>query len=172
MNEEVAESSLGSGGVYVLPFFQGRGTPDWNSAARGAFAGMSLSTTRGDLARAVLESIALEAANHVALLEGIGGQAAAIVVGGGLTNQPLFPQMLADATNRQVLREHGKVEGTARGAWMSAAVTLGLVDGFEEAFAVAAQDSVYDPYEPNAANVPCYQQMRERINELYAKTQA
>ena len=168
MNEEVEGSSLGSGGVYVLPFFQGRGTPDWNSAAHGAFAGMSLSTTRGDMAHAVLEAIALEAANHVKLLEQQGGEAAAIVVGGGLTNQPIFPQMLADATGRTVLRERGTVEGTARGAWMSAAVQLGLVDGFEEAFDVAARDSAYDPYEPIESNIPLYQEMRLRMNDLYA----
>lgn len=172
MNGEVATSPVGSGGVYVLPFFQGRGTPDWNSSAHGAFAGMSLSTSRGDMARAVLEGIALEAANHVVLLEKQGGTAAAICVGGGITNQPLFPQMLADATGRQVLRERATVESTARGAWMSAAVTLGLVDDFDEAFGVAARDSVYDPYEPNPGTVPLYQEMRARMNDLYARIEA
>lgn len=170
MNREVADSTLGAGGVYVLPFFQGRGTPDWNSAAQGTFAGLSLSTSRGDLARAVLEAIALEAANHVELLESQGGKATAICVGGGLTKQPLFPQMLADASGRTVLRERGTVESTARGAWMSAAVTLGIVEDFEEAFSVAAHDSVYEPYEPNPELAPCYQKMRARMNELYAKT--
>lgn len=171
MNQEVAESPMGAGGVYVLPFFQGRGTPDWNSAARGAFAGMSLSTSRGDMARAVLESIALEAANHVSLLERQGGKAAAICVGGGLTNQPLFPQMLADACGRQVLHERGTVESTARGAWMSAAVTLDLVEDFEEAFSVAAGNSVFEPYEPDPASCAFYQEHRERMNELYNKVE-
>lgn len=169
MNAEVAESPLGAGGVYVLPFFQGRGTPDWNSAARGSFAGLSLATTRGDIARAVLESIALEAANHVELLEREGGKAAAICIGGGLTNQPIFPQMLADATGRQTLRERDETEGTARGAWMSAAVTLGLVRNFEEAFSVAASESTYEPCDPDPANVARYREMRKRMNEHYAR---
>lgn len=169
MNSAVTASPLGAGGVSALPFFQGRGTPDWNSAARGAFTGLSLSTTRGDLARAALEAIALEAANHVALLEAEGGQATAICVGGGLTNLPLFPQMLADASGRQVLRERGSVEGTARGAWMSAAVTLGLIDGYEEAFAVAASESSYDPFDPDPEAVPHYQAMRTQMNELYER---
>lgn len=170
MNNAVAASPVGAGGVSALPFFQGRGTPDWNSAAHGAFAGLSLSTTRGDLARAALEAIALEAANHVELLEAQGGRAAAICVGGGLTNQPLFPQMLADASGRTVLREQGAVEGTARGAWMSAAVTLGLVSDFEEAFTVAASRSAYDPYKPNEATAVRYQELRTRMNELYLQT--
>ena len=171
MNSQVAASPLGAGGVSALPFFQGRGTPDWNNAARGTFTGLSLSTTRGDLARAALEAIALEAANHVALLEEAGGRAAAICVGGGLTNLPLFPQMLADASGRQVLRERGNVEGTARGAWMSAAVTLGMIDGYEEAFAVAASESTYEPFDPDPATIPFYQEMRAQMNELYARVE-
>lgn len=171
MNQEVAESPLGARGVHVLPFFQGRGTPEWNSAAQGAFAGLSLSTSRGDLARAALESIVLEAANHIELLEREGGRATAICVGGGLTNQPVFAQMLADASGRTVLRERGTVESTARGAWMSAAVTLGLVADYEEAFEVAASDSEYDPYEPNAQLAERYQDMRAQINELYKRVE-
>ncbi len=172
MNAEMAASPLGAGGVQVLPFFQGRGTPDWNSAARGAFTGLSLSTTRGDLARAALEGIAIEAASHVQLLESQSGTAAAICIGGGLTNQPLFAQMLADASGRRVLRERGTVESTARGAWMSAAVAMGLVNDFEEAFTVAAGNSAFDPFEPEAANTVRYQELSSRMTELYAHVEA
>lgn len=171
MNREVETSQRGCSGVSMLPFFQGRGTPDWNSSARGMLAGLSLYTTRGDIARAALEAIAMEAANHVDLLEQQGGQAAAICVGGGLTNQPLFPQMLADASGRQVLRERGTFESTARGAWMSAAVTLGIVQDYEEAFAVAARASVFDPYHPDAEVHAYFQDQRERMNDLYAKVE-
>lgn len=83
---------------------------------------------------------------------------------------PLFPQMLADASGRMVLRERGKVESTARGAWMTAAVTLGLVKDYEEAFELAASDSSYDPYEPNEQLLERYQEMGARMNELYANT--
>ncbi len=77
--------------------------------------------------------------------------------------------MLADATGHQTLREREETEGTSRGAWMSAAVTLGLVRDFEEAFSVAASESSYDPCDPNPANVARYREMRERMNDRYAR---
>ena len=53
---------------------------------------------------------------------------------------------------------------------MSAAVTLGLVSDFEEAFTVAASRSAYDPYKPNEATAVRYQELRTRMNELYLQT--
>ena len=41
------------------------------------------------------------------------------------------------------------------------------LEDFEEAFTVAARESHYDAYEPDAGNVERYQEMRTRMNNLY-----
>jgi glycerol kinase len=58
MNDEAEAAGPGAHGVSLLPHFSGSGTPGWNSAARGLFAGLSAGTKRGDLARAILEGMA------------------------------------------------------------------------------------------------------------------
>ena len=51
------KSKPGANGVVVLPYFSGERTPINDPYARGLFFGLSLSTTRADLYRAVLEGV-------------------------------------------------------------------------------------------------------------------
>ena len=51
-----------AGGVTFVPALAGLGAPHWAPDARGAFAGLSLGTGRGHLARAVAEGIAASVA--------------------------------------------------------------------------------------------------------------
>ena len=43
-----------------MPALAGLGAPYWKDRARAALTGMSLATTRADVARATLEAIALQ----------------------------------------------------------------------------------------------------------------
>lgn len=55
---EAATSPKGAKGLLCLPHFSGERTPLHDPAAKGAFFGLNLTHTRGDLYRAVLEGIA------------------------------------------------------------------------------------------------------------------
>ncbi|MDA8427353.1 MAG: FGGY family carbohydrate kinase, partial [Treponema sp.] len=136
INEEAASSPPGAHGVLLLPHFKGAGSPHWNPNAKGLFFGLSLGTSRGDMARALLEGIAAEMAQNVSLIEALTGPAREVRVSGGLSNFPLYNQIQADLYGRRVLRS-GDGEATARGAWISAAVRLGLYDSHAAAFAAA-----------------------------------
>ena len=56
--------------MYVASIFQGRATPQWNPKATASFTNVTLSTTRGDMARALLEGIAYEIRNNLDIVEG------------------------------------------------------------------------------------------------------
>src|SRR6185503_8631106 len=52
-----------SGGIYVVPAFAGLGAPHWDPYARGAILGITRGTTAAHIARAAIESIALQVAD-------------------------------------------------------------------------------------------------------------
>lgn len=169
INAAVESSPAGANGCLALPYFQGRGTPDWNSAARGAFVNLSLGTTRADMVRAVLEAIALEAKNNIDVMEGYAGSFREIYIGGGLTHFDGFNQIQSDVYQKPLLKEKASAEQTAYGAWLGAAVTLGLLPSYEAAF--EAREREYLRYTPNPANREVYgirqQQLKDTYRSLY-----
>ena len=46
--------------LLVLPYFSATGTPYFDTRAKGAIIGLQLSTTKGEITRALLEGVALE----------------------------------------------------------------------------------------------------------------
>ncbi len=62
LEAEAAASPIGANGVVMVPYWQGCMTPFWDSAARGVIGGLSGSTRRGDIYRALLEGLVLEQA--------------------------------------------------------------------------------------------------------------
>jgi rhamnulokinase len=80
--------------------------------------------TPGQLARCVLESLAVSYATQIAILEKISGRTIRVVhiVGGG-SRSALLNQFTADATGRDVVA--GPVEGTAIGNLLIQAVAAG-----------------------------------------------
>src|SRR6185295_15997359 len=59
-SETLARSVDDAGGVTLVPAFVGLGAPYWRSDARGALLGLTRGTTRAHVARATLESMALQ----------------------------------------------------------------------------------------------------------------
>ena len=77
--------------VVCVPALQGLGTPSWDASARGALLGLSLGTTRADLARAVVDGVLHQVADAV---EAIGVEE--LWVDGGLSRSDWIVQRLAD----------------------------------------------------------------------------
>ena len=58
--EAMAESIPDNGGLYFVPAFTGLGAPHWNMNARGMMIGITAATTKEQMARAALESMAYQ----------------------------------------------------------------------------------------------------------------
>lgn len=167
VNAEVEKSPAGAKGTLALPYFQGRGTPDWNSEARGAFLNLTPNASRGDLARTLLESIALEAANSVELLKGYIGGEGDLFINGGLTKFDEFNRIQASAYNCPV-RKSSNPEQTSLGAWSSAAVALGIYADHATAIAKAKADDVITEYAPVPEWTGIYKEKRAEMNRIYS----
>jgi glycerol kinase len=108
-------ASAASRGVFFVPALAGLGCPHWDRAARGAWLGLSLDTSRQDLARAVLEGVALRTAELVRAFAAVSGRPVTrLSVDGGLTRSGYFVAFLADAVG-QPIELAGMADMTALG---------------------------------------------------------
>ena len=114
--EALAASVPDAGGVVLVPAFTGLGSPHWDPYARGAILGLTRGSNRAHLARAALESIALQVAELLAAMEGDAGRPLSElrVDGGGAANALLL-QLQADLLGVPVVRP-AVTETTALGA--------------------------------------------------------
>jgi sugar (pentulose or hexulose) kinase len=124
--EAMLEATNSPSGLLWLPHLAGSGAPDPEPSARGTLLGLTQSTTRAQIARAVLEGTALELRR---LLEGLEIVANArferIVVTGGHTLSAMWLQLKADALHRD-LEILEMPEATLLGAAILASVAAGV----------------------------------------------
>ena len=165
MNEEAAQSPVGSNGVMMLPHFEGSAAPYWNPMAKGMFFNLSLASKRCDLTRSILEGIALEIKSNLSLIENLVGDIFMVSVAGGLTTLGLFNQIQSDAFNKMVIR-YDNNEASSLGALMSAGVTLKFYTDYE---AGLKKISTADPlvYHPDVENGKKYAKLLIRKDTLY-----
>lgn len=125
INLEVAAEPPGCDGLICYADFAGRGCPDTDPHARGMFTGIGLQHTRGSFARAVLEGICFDIFRCIQHMVALGIPVHRIQSTGGLTNFPVFNQILADISGMEV-RVASCREATATGTFFAACTALGL----------------------------------------------
>ncbi|MFT3673192.1 FGGY family carbohydrate kinase [Aestuariivirga sp.] len=91
-----------SRGLCFVPALSGLACPHWDRNAAGLWIGLGLDTTKADMMQAMLEGIALRAAEVMQAMAGMLPLAATISIDGGLANNPYFAGFLANALNRTV----------------------------------------------------------------------
>ncbi|HEU5085245.1 MAG TPA: FGGY-family carbohydrate kinase [Acidimicrobiales bacterium] len=124
-SDAVAATVPDAGDVMFVPALSGLGTPHWDHGARGTLVGITRGTTRPHIVRAVLEGVALRAAELLDAAEADAGiTAATLRVDGGMSRNAQVLQALADACGRPVERSP-LVEATALGAAYLAGVAVG-----------------------------------------------
>jgi len=126
--ERLAATVPDNGGVVFVPAFVGLGAPYWDPYARGTILGVTRGTTAGHIARAALESMALQTRD---LIEAMRGDAAlslkALNVDGGAAVNDTLMQFQADILGVPV-RRPVVAETTALGAAYLAGLAVGYWD--------------------------------------------
>lgn len=165
MNEEAIIAPVGANGVMMLPHFEGSAAPYWEPLAKGLFFNLSLGHERKDLARAVLEGIALEIADNLALLKELIGHIGQISIAGGMTKSDLFAQIQADAFGVPLVRYENE-EATSRGALINAAKGLGIYATWDDAVK-AILHMKHAKFEPDTTNKKVYEDLLKRKQALF-----
>jgi len=134
--------AAGDAGVVCVPAFQGSGSPSWDAGVRGSLLGLSLGTTRAELARAVIDGILHQVADAMeAMAEAISLKE--LWVDGGLSRSDWIVQRLADLAGVRVQRTT-RSDSTVLGAAMLAGIAAGVWDG-PEALPAVPLDRVAEP---------------------------
>ncbi len=162
-----ALSRPGAGGVIFTPWLKGERSPVEDAHLRASFLNVSITTTRSDLIRAVLEGVAYNARWLLEATESFAGRPldGLRLFGGGATSD-LWAQIHADVIGRTILRIDDAIDVNVRGAAWFAALSLGhcSIDDFRNTpIAVTA-------FVPNPAAMATYVPLYQEFTRL-AKTQ-
>jgi glycerol kinase len=125
-SEECASRCEDTGGVYVVPAFTGLTAPYWDPYARGTVIGLTRSTTKDQIVRATLESIAYQCKDVVlAMEEDTGIKVGRVKSDGGASANNFLLQFLSDILEVEVDRPE-ILEATALGAAYFAGIAAGI----------------------------------------------
>lgn len=162
--DAAAGSPAGANGVIFMPWLVGSMAPGFQRRMRGGFANMTLDTRRIDMARAVLEGVAMNAAwllpHFSALAERTYSE---VRLGGGGASSPLWGQVFADCFGVSVRRLANSRTTNAHGAALLALVEHGTVALAD----VPAMLTTEQVHEPNPDNTPMYQRTLESFIDFH-----
>src|SRR5579885_2769189 len=130
---------------YLVPAFVGMGAPYWDPDARGAIVGITRGTTRADLVRAALDSIAYQVRDVFCAMEQDTETAITeLRADGGASANAYLMQFQADILGKPV-RRPGMAETTALGAAMLAGLATGMWSGQKDLEVFRHGSRVFEP---------------------------
>ncbi|WP_373893583.1 FGGY family carbohydrate kinase [Virgibacillus natechei] len=143
---EMTESVSNSGGVSFIPALQGLGTPYMDPQAKGSLFGLTRSTTRAHVTRAVLEGIAFRTRQVVETLREISPfpTLETLRVDGGMAANDAFLQMQADILGINIERPNTN-QVTSLGIAYLAGLAVGFWASEEEIKQTKVQGEIFTP---------------------------
>ncbi|MDK2982425.1 MAG: xylulokinase [Chloroflexota bacterium] len=165
--QEAAQAPLGANGLLMLPYMSGERTPIFDPKARGVLAGLSLSHTRGEIYRALLEGTAFAIRMNLEAMQQNGAAIQhGVAVGGGSAND-LWLQTVSDVSGIPQLIPEKTI-----GASYGNAFLAGLASGAIEDVRVLKKDwvKIASRVEPNLQNKAVYDDLYAQFKALYLDT--
>jgi glycerol kinase len=142
--EALAASVAHANGVYLVPAFTGLGAPYWDADARGALLGLTRASGRGEIARAALDSVVYQTHDLIEAMSADGRRPEKLKIDGGMAQNGLFMQRLADVLGLEILRPR-ITESTAFGAACLAGLGCGAYGSLADISRLARPDARFIP---------------------------
>jgi glycerol kinase len=133
-----------SGGVILVPAFQGLAAPWWRPDARAALLGMTEATSSGHICHAGLEAICFQVRATLELIAASGRTIQSLKVDGGLTNSAYLMRLQADILQLP-LAVAAFDSVTSYGAALMAGLGAGLWKSLDEIGAVIKPAHIVQP---------------------------
>jgi len=166
LEEAAAKIEPGATGLVALDWWNGNRTILADADLTGAIFGLGLHTTREEIYRALLESIAFGSRRIMDNFEAYGLVLSEIVACGGIAERsPLMMQLLADTSGREVHVPETK-EIPARGAALFGAVAAGEFEDIAAAIEATRPRQV-TTYKPDLEAKKTYDRVYEIYRTLY-----
>jgi len=128
-SRQVEKSKPGANGLIFLPYMAGERTPLWSSVPRGIIFGLTYSTSRADMLRAIMEGCAFAVYDNLQIAEEHGVQIDEYLGSGGATQSAIWCQIKADIYGKPFViarRADGGEGGHDLGLFALTAYGIGL----------------------------------------------
>ena len=130
--------------VLVIPALTGLGAPYWDAEARGAIFGITRDTSKEDITKATLESVAFQSKDLVEAMKKDNATFKKLMIDGGMVNNNWFCQQLANTLQVEVSRP-AIIETTSLGAAFLAGLKADLYDNLSSLKKTKVIDKVFLP---------------------------
>lgn len=161
-----AQSPMGARGLVLLPYFSGERTPINDPDARGLILGLTLSHTRADLYRAILEGVGFGIRHNIDTMRAEGVPPSRILAVGGGTKNGLWLQIVSDIAGiKQYVPDQNF--GAAYGNTFMAGVGIGM---FEDTRQAANWIDFKTIVKPNPAAKELYDPYYQIYRQVYLNT--
>ena len=163
IDSEASASTVGANGVMFHPYLQGERCPYWDADLRASFTGVSISSTRGDFARALMEGVAFSLRDCYRTLEEMRLPVKRIFLIGGGARSKLWSEIVANVFNCAVaVPEPGDA---SFGAALLAGAGVGVFSDVKDAVAKCLKIS--RRIEPDAAASAEYANLFARYRRIH-----
>ncbi len=159
-SRQVEKSRPGANGLIFLPYMAGERTPLWSSIARGVFFGLSYSTTRADILRAIMEGCAFAVNDNLQIAAEHGALADEFLGSGGAVQSAVWCQIKADVYGKPFIVARladGSEGGHGLGLFALTAHGVGLCRDIGDS--VSDLLPTRQVFEPSATNHALYQEL-------------
>ena len=150
--------------VLVIPALTGLGAPYWDAEARGAIFGITRDTSKEDITKATLESVAFQSKDLVEAMKKDNATFKKLMIDGGMVNNNWFCQQLANTLQVEVSRPE-IIETTSLGAAFLAGLKAEL---FEDLSSLKKTKVIDKVFLPNAEEVR-YQEWKDAVKKILVK---
>ena len=165
----ITDEDLGRNPVFFLPYLMGERSPHNDPAARGAFLGMSMDTTRYQMTQAILEGVAFAIRDSVEIARSLGIEITESGLCGGGAKSPLWRKIMANVLNME-MQVPVQEEGAGYGGAILAMVAAGAYGSVREACEKLRTERRI--YKPDPAIAARYEKRYQVFKSLYPTLKA
>ena len=170
-SKQVEKSKPGANGLIFLPYMAGERTPLWSSLPRGIFFGLTYSTSRADMLRAIMEGCAFAVYDNLQIAEEHGVLINEFLGSGGATQSAVWCQIKADIYGKPFViarRADGGEGGHDLGLFALTAYGIGL----RKDIGTCISDLLptRQVFEPSAVNHALYMELFEVYRSVSRKS--
>ena len=160
------DSPPGARGLITLPYFEGERTPIYDPQAKGVLFGLTLSHTRADIYRSLLEGIGFGIRHMIDTMLEEGAKPQCIIAAAGGTKNREWMQIVCDIANIDMTILEQESSAAFGDAFM-AGVGVGYYQNLKENSKWVSKVS---SVKPNPRNTRIYEPYYRIFRQLYAQT--
>jgi len=160
------DSSPGANGLITLPYFEGERTPIYDPKAKGMLFGLTLSHTRADVYRSLLEGIGFGIRHMIDTMIEEGARPKRIIASAGGIRNSGWMQIVCDIANIDMIIPEQESSAPIGDAFM-AGVGVGYYEDLKECSRIIKKATTL---KPDAANTQIYNDYYRIYRQLYEQT--